>query len=82
MREKLTLFTRISYALPALTLAVIGIPVYVYIPKFYTDTMGVPVAAAGIILLAIRLFDAVTDPLIGIVSDRTVTRFGRRRPMI
>ena len=82
MREELTLFTRISYALPALTLAVIGIPVYVYIPKFYTDTLGVPVAAAGIILLAIRLFDAVTDPLIGIVSDRTVTRFGRRRPMI
>ncbi|HPB82914.1 MAG TPA: glycoside-pentoside-hexuronide (GPH):cation symporter [Spirochaetota bacterium] len=82
MQEKLPLFTKISYALPAFSLAVIGIPVYVYIPKFYTDTLGVPVAAAGIILLAIRLFDAVTDPLIGVVSDRTVTRFGRRRPMI
>ncbi len=82
MRDKLPLFTKISYALPAFTLAVIGIPVYVYIPKFYTDTLGVPVAAAGIILLVIRLFDAFTDPLIGVISDRALTRFGRRRPMI
>ena len=82
MTERLTLFTKISYAFPAFTLAVIGIPVYVYIPKFYTDTLGVPVAAAGLILLVIRLFDAFTDPLIGIASDRAHTRFGRRRPMI
>ncbi|HQO39104.1 MAG TPA: glycoside-pentoside-hexuronide (GPH):cation symporter [Spirochaetota bacterium] len=82
IREKLSLFEKISYAFPALTLAVIGIPVYVYIPKFYTDSLGVPVAAAGIILLFIRLFDAFTDPLIGLISDRAVTRYGRRRPMI
>jgi GPH family glycoside/pentoside/hexuronide:cation symporter len=82
MRDGLSLFTKISYALPAFPLAVIGIPVYVYIPKFYTDTLGVPIAAAGIILLSIRLFDAVTDPLIGIISDNAMTRFGRRRPMI
>jgi GPH family glycoside/pentoside/hexuronide:cation symporter len=82
IREKLSFFEKISYAFPALTLAVIGIPVYVYIPKFYTDSLGVPVAAAGIILLFIRLFDAFTDPLIGLISDRAVTRFGRRRPMI
>lgn len=82
MTEKISLFKKISYALPAFTLAVIGIPVYVYIPKFYTDTIGVPIALAGIILLVIRIFDAVTDPLMGMLSDRAVTRFGRRRPMI
>lgn len=82
MKEKLPLFKKISYALPAFTLAVIGIPVYVYIPKFYTDTIGVPVVLVGVILLFIRIFDAVTDPLMGIISDRAVTRFGRRRPMI
>jgi len=48
MRDGLSLFTKISYALPAFPLAVIGIPVYVYIPKFYTDTLGVPIAAAGL----------------------------------
>ena len=33
-----------AYALPALSLAVIGIPVYVYLPKFYTDTIGVNIS--------------------------------------
>lgn len=82
MNERVPYFIKISYALPAFTLAVIGIPVYVYIPKFYTDTLGVPVAAAGVILLAIRLFDAFSDPFIGFVSDKIRTPFGRRRPMI
>ncbi len=71
-----------AYALPALSLAVIGIPVYVYLPKFYTDTIGVNIATVGALLMAVRLFDAVTDPLIGYVSDRTSGRFGRRKPYI
>jgi GPH family glycoside/pentoside/hexuronide:cation symporter len=71
-----------AYALPALSLAVIGIPVYVYLPKFYTDTIGVNIATVGTLLMAVRLFDAVTDPVIGYVSDRTSGRFGRRKPYI
>lgn len=73
---------KIAYAAPAFALAVVGIPVYVYIPKFYTDVVGVPISFMGLILLSVRLFDAVTDPAIGLLSDRTVTRFGRRRPYI
>ncbi|MCF8077028.1 MAG: MFS transporter [Desulfotignum sp.] len=71
-----------AYALPALSLAVIGIPVYVYLPKFYTDTIGVNIATVGALLMVVRLFDAVTDPVIGYVSDRTTGRFGRRKPYI
>jgi GPH family glycoside/pentoside/hexuronide:cation symporter len=71
---------KLIYALPALFLAVVGIPVYVYLPKFYTDTLGVSVTAMGIILLSVRVLDAVTDPLIGVLSDRTESRFGRRKP--
>jgi MFS family permease len=71
-----------AYALPALSLAVIGIPVYVYLPKFYTDTIGLNIATVGVLLMAVRLFDAVTDPVIGYVSDRTSGRFGRRKPYI
>ncbi|MBN2769232.1 MAG: MFS transporter [Spirochaetes bacterium] len=82
MHQKLTIFKKFSYALPAFSLAVIGIPVYVYIPKFYTDVIGLNVSIIGGILLSARLFDAVTDPAIGLLSDRTVTRFGRRRPWI
>lgn len=74
--------TKLAYAFPALTLAVIGIPVYVFLPKFYTDTMGINISAIGILLLTVRLFDAVTDPVIGYVSDSVSTAFGRRRPFI
>ena len=73
---------RIAYALPALALAVIGIPVYVYLPKFYTDSVGVSIATVGFLLMAVRLFDALTDPVIGYLSDRISTPFGRRRPFI
>jgi GPH family glycoside/pentoside/hexuronide:cation symporter len=73
---------RLAYAAPAFALAVVGIPIYVYIPKFYTDVVGVHIAILGYLILGVRLFDAVTDPLIGFISDRTRTRFGRRRPYI
>ena len=73
---------KIAYAAPAYALAVVGIPIYVYIPKFYTDVIGVNVMVVGYILLSVRIFDAITDPAIGFVSDRTMTRFGRRRPYI
>lgn len=78
----LTWGTRLSYAAPAFALAVVGIPIYVFLPKLYTDVIGAPVALTGWILLAVRLLDAVTDPLVGALSDQTRSRFGRRRPWI
>ena len=72
----------IAYAMPAFFLAVVGIPVYVYIPKFYTDVVGIDIAVLGYLLFSVRIFDAVTDPAIGQISDRTRSRFGRRRPYI
>jgi GPH family glycoside/pentoside/hexuronide:cation symporter len=86
MAEKATyrvpLPKKIAYAMPAFFLAVVGIPVYVYIPKFYTDVVGVDIAILGYILFSVRIFDAVTDPAIGYLSDLTQTRMGRRRPYI
>ena len=73
---------KLAYAAPAAALAVIGIPVYVYLPKFYTDVVGINVALLGYILFSVRIFDAVSDPLLGFISDRPSTRFGRRRPYI
>jgi sugar (Glycoside-Pentoside-Hexuronide) transporter len=47
---------------------------------FYTDVMGLAAAAVGTMMLATRLVDAITDPLMGAIADRTRTRFGRFRP--
>lgn len=80
--SKVPLITQISYAAPAFALAVVGIPVYVYIPKFYTDVVGVHITALGVLLFGVRIFDAVTDPAFGYLSDRTRSRFGRRRPYL
>lgn len=63
-------------------LAIIGLPIGIYIPAFYSGTLGLDLATVGLILMVARLSDVVTDPLIGYLSDRTHTRFGRRRPWI
>jgi GPH family glycoside/pentoside/hexuronide:cation symporter len=73
---------KLTYALPAFSLAVVGIPVYVYLPKFYTDVVGIDLVSLGYILFSVRIFDALTDPAIGYLSDRTQTSYGRRRPYI
>ncbi|MFQ3622294.1 MAG: MFS transporter, partial [Acetobacteraceae bacterium] len=71
-----------AYALPAFPLAILGLPLNVYLPAFWGETMGLGLSAVGAVLLATRLIDGVTDPLVGWLSDRTRTRFGRRRPWI
>ncbi len=49
---------------------------------FYTDVYGISAAAAGTIMLIARFWDMAIDPIIGIVSDRTNTRWGKFRPYI
>jgi GPH family glycoside/pentoside/hexuronide:cation symporter len=81
-RTGLPLRVRLAYAAPAFALAAVGIPIYVHLPKFYTDSVGVPVATVGLVLMAARVFDGVLDPLVGAWSDRSSTRWGRRRPFL
>jgi Na+/melibiose symporter-like transporter len=50
--------------------------------NFYTDTMGIAAATAGSLLLVGRLWDAFFDPLMGVISDRTKTRWGKFRPWV
>lgn len=79
---KVPLTKKFAYSLPAFFLAVVGIPVYVYIPKFYSDVVGVNIAVLGYVLFSVRIFDAITDPALGYLSDQTQSRMGRRRPYI
>ena len=69
----------LAYALPAFALAALYLPLYTYVTPFYAAERGVDLAALGSAWIAIRLFDAVSDPAIGWLSDRTPGRYGRRR---
>ncbi len=72
----------ISYAQMIVPLSIVGLPIAIYIPAFYSGTLGLDLAAVGVVLMVARFSDVITDPLIGRLSDRTRTRFGRRRPWI
>ena len=50
--------------------------------NFYTDTLGITAAAAGSLLLVGRLWDAFFDPMMGVLADRTDTRWGKFRPWV
>ena len=81
--EKLKLSTVISYALAAGTGSqFIGAVVGTYLTVFLTDTIGVPAGAAGVIMVIATIWDAINDPMMGSLADRTKTRWGRYRPYL
>src|SRR5215216_1483560 len=54
----------------------------IFLTYFYTDVWGLAAAAIPTMILAVRLFDASADPLIGLMADRTQTRWGKFRPYL
>lgn len=53
-----------------------------FIPQIYASHYGIPLATLGVILFLIRLWSVTTDPIVGALSDRSRSRFGRRKPWI
>ena len=64
----------LGYGVLALPLSMAALPIYVHVPKFYGDTLGIDLALVGFILLALRALDCVIDPLLGAWSDRLPSR--------
>ena len=62
-----------SYGGMALPVAFAGLPLYIHAPDYYATEFGVSLATIGLVLLGLRLFDAIQDPLIGRLSDRYST---------
>ena len=71
-----------AYGSLALPMAAGFIALQVIVPTFYAQALGLSLSAVGGILLLARLWHMVTDPLVGFLSDRTPTPFGRRKVWI
>lgn len=79
---KLSLKEKIGYGLGDTASHFVWDMVGFWILIFYTDTFGISAAAAGTIMLIARFWDMVSDPLMGIIADRTKTRWGKFRPYL
>lgn len=77
--ERIPLPTKIVYAIGNLGFTLLISAVGFFLLIFYTDVAGIPPAIASTALLVSKIWDIVNDPLFGWISDRTRSRFGRRR---
>ena len=81
-QDKLKKSTLFSYAATAIPLAMLGLPLYIYLPTFYAQSVGLSVTLVGLILFLSRLTDVITDPLVGIYNDRFQSKYGKRKPFM
>ncbi len=80
--KKLSIKEKIGYGLGDTASHFVWDMVGFWILIFYTDTFGISAAAAGTIMLIARFWDMFSDPLMGIIADRTNTRWGKFRPYL
>jgi len=80
--QKLPFFEKAGYSCADAGANFVFMTMVLFQLNFYTDTFGLTAGAAAAILLWPRLWDAVADPIVGILADRTNTRWGKFRPWI
>ena len=74
--------TVIFYSLPAMVIAIPTLPIYVILPQLYGSELGLGLSVTGLVLLVARLFDTVTDPIVGLASDNLGIKGNKRKPWI
>jgi len=80
--QKLRLSEKISYGFGDLASVLYWQTFMVYLTYFYTDVFGIAAVAAGTMIGLSRSVDAFFDPVMGMVADRTQTRWGKFRPYL
>ncbi|MEI9993347.1 MAG: MFS transporter [Rhizomicrobium sp.] len=80
--QRISNWQKAAYVALVVPMSALHAPALSMLPALYAKYTGIGVATVGIILTVTRLFDVVIDPVIGYVSDRTETRWGRRKPWI
>ena len=79
---KLSAGEKIGYSLGDAAANFVFMTMILFQANFYTDVMGLAAGTAGMVLLIPRLWDAFFDPIMGVLADRTRSRWGRFRPWI
>jgi len=82
MSDRISLKEKIGYGLGDTASNFVFNMVTMYLTFFYTDIFGIPAAAMGTLFLFSRIWDAVNDPIMGAVADRTNTKWGKFRPYL
>jgi GPH family glycoside/pentoside/hexuronide:cation symporter len=78
--HKLPVKEKIGYAMGDVATNFFFQSMILYQTRFYTDTVGLSAVAVGSMFLVLRLGDALVDPIVGALADRTQTRWGKFRP--
>lgn len=78
--DRLSLAGLTIFSSPVLLFQALEMPWRVFMPAFFSQTLGLPLATVGALLLWIRMFDTCADPVVGWASDHWRTPFGLRRP--
>ncbi|NVK24568.1 MAG: MFS transporter [Gammaproteobacteria bacterium] len=79
---KLPFYEKVGYAMGDAAANLVWRGALAYLAVFYTDTFGISAAAAAMLFLVVRLSDGITDIIMGMIADRTNTRWGKFRPWI
>ncbi len=82
LNQKVSMAEKVGYGLGDCSANLVFQMMMIYQTKFYTDVFGLEGAIAGTVMLVARIVDAFVDPTVGIISDRTNTRWGKYRPWV
>lgn len=81
-QKELSIGALVAYGGLALPLSIAELPIILYLPAFYAKEVGLSIGMVGLVFLFARIWDGVSDLIIGASSDRTRSRFGQRKPWI
>jgi len=79
---KLSVSEKLGYGMGDMGFNLYWTSISVFLAAFYTDVFGLSAAAAGTMLFVTKMVDALTDPAMGAIADRTKSRFGKFRPYL
>ena len=82
MKEKIPFFEKFGYGLGDLASNLYWMQFVYYLNYFYTDVFGLAPSVLATMLLVVRIWDSVNDPIVGVIADRTESRWGKFRPYL